>query len=92
MNFEGIMLSEISQKKINTVWFHLYVESQKQNKQTNKTKQNKNNWYREENGDCQTMGEWGAGETGEGDQEAQISCYKINKSWWYNVQHGDCRQ
>ena len=24
--FEGIMLSEISQKKTNTIWFHLYVK------------------------------------------------------------------
>ena len=29
MNLEGIMLSEISQTKKNTVWYHLYVESKK---------------------------------------------------------------
>ena len=29
-----VMLSEISQRKTNTTWFHLYVESKKQNKQT----------------------------------------------------------
>ena len=39
MDLEGIMLSEISQRKTNTIWFHSYVESKKQNK-TNK--QNKN--------------------------------------------------
>ena len=31
MDLEGIMLSEISQRKTNTVRFHLYVESKKQN-------------------------------------------------------------
>ena len=37
-NLEGIMLSEISQTKTNTVWYHLYVESKKENKLVN-TKQ-----------------------------------------------------
>ena len=32
MDLEGIMLSEISQTKTNTIWFHIYVESKKQNK------------------------------------------------------------
>ena len=39
MDLEDIMLSEISQRKIDTIWFYLYVESQKtkqMNKQTNK--------------------------------------------------------
>ena len=27
MDFEGIMLNEISQTKINTIWSHIYVES-----------------------------------------------------------------
>ena len=35
MDLEGIMLSEISQRKINTVWYHLYVESKKYNKLVN---------------------------------------------------------
>ena len=34
MDLKGIMLSEISQRKTNAIWFHLYVESKKQNKQT----------------------------------------------------------
>ena len=34
MNLEDIMLSEISQtEKKNTIWFHLYVEAKKINKQ-----------------------------------------------------------
>ena len=29
VNFEGIMLSEIGQRKTNTVWYRFYVESKK---------------------------------------------------------------
>ena len=29
MDLEGITLSEISQRKINTVYYHIYVESKK---------------------------------------------------------------
>ena len=32
MDLEGIMLSEISQRKTDTVGYHLHVESKKQNK------------------------------------------------------------
>ena len=39
MDLEGIMLSEISQRKTNTVLSYLYVDSKKQNEQT---KQNEN--------------------------------------------------
>ena len=35
MDFEGIMLSEISQRKTNTVWYQLHVESKKYNKLVN---------------------------------------------------------
>ena len=35
MDLEGIVLSEISQRKTNTVWYHLYVESKKYNKLVN---------------------------------------------------------
>ena len=50
------MLSEISQTKTNAVYFHLYVESKKQNSKYNKADyqiQRKNKW-------CQ-MGMWGLG-------------------------------
>ena len=40
-------------RKRNTVWFHLYVESKKQNKWTNKTKQERTHRYREQTGGCQ---------------------------------------
>ena len=41
MSLEGIVLSELSQTaKTNTVWFHLYVESENQNKLTNETETN----------------------------------------------------
>ena len=35
MDFEGIMLSEISQSKTNTVWYHFYVEYKKYKKLVN---------------------------------------------------------
>ena len=44
MHLEGIMLKEISQRKTNTVWFHLYVESTKQNRNSHR--------LREQNGGC----------------------------------------
>ena len=37
MDLEGIMLSEISQRKINTVHFHLHVESKIQMNRYDKT-------------------------------------------------------
>ena len=37
MDIEGIMLSEIRQRKTNTISFHLYLESKEQYKLTNKT-------------------------------------------------------
>ena len=36
MGLQGIILTEISQRRTNTMWFHLHVESQEQNKWTNK--------------------------------------------------------
>ena len=40
MDLESIMLSEVSQRKADTVWYHLYVESKKYqyNKLVNITK------------------------------------------------------
>ena len=56
MNLEGIMLSETSQTDtVNTVWYHLYVESKK--KQTNEqTKWKQTHRYREQRGSCQRGG------------------------------------
>ena len=76
-------------RKTNTIWFHLYMESKKQNKWTNKTKQNpwiqrKDWWLPEGKG----VGNGWNGEMGEGDQEVQTSSHKINKSWGCNIQHG----
>ena len=33
MDLENIMLREVSQRKTNTVWYHVYVESKKSYKQ-----------------------------------------------------------
>ena len=38
MDLEGIIVSEISQKKTNTLWYHLYVYSKKYNKLVTITK------------------------------------------------------
>ena len=67
MDLEGIMLSEISQRKTNTVWYHLYVESKKYNKQMNITKQKQIHRYRE-----QTNGyQWEDG-SGEGQGKGRV--------------------
>ena len=55
------MLSEISKRKTNTVWYHLYVESKKYNKLVNKTKKKQTHTYREQISGYQ----WGEGR-GEG--------------------------
>ena len=39
MDLEGIMLSEVNQRKTNTICFHLYVESKKLNNGIYITKQ-----------------------------------------------------
>ena len=49
---EGIMLSKISQRNTNTVGFHLDVETKKQNKGTNITKQKWTNKHREQTSSC----------------------------------------
>ena len=38
MDLQGIMLSKVSQRKTNTIWFYLYVWPKKQNKWTKRTK------------------------------------------------------
>ena len=63
MDLEGIMLSEISQRKTNTVWYHLYVESKKYNRLVNMTKKKQTHRCRE-----QTCGyQWGEGGGAVGD-------------------------
>ena len=56
MDLEGIMLSEVSQWKTNTKWFHLYMEYEKQNKWTNITKQKQTQRHREQTGGFQRGG------------------------------------
>ena len=64
MDVEGIVLSEISQRKRNTIWFHSYEESKNQNKHT---KQKQTLKYREQTGGCQRGRDFRMGEIGEGD-------------------------
>ena len=56
IDLECIMLSEINQRKTNTIWLHSYVES----KNTNITRQKQTNRYRE-----QTAAKREGDETGE---------------------------
>ena len=48
---EGIMLSEISQRKMNTVWYHSYVESEKYKKLVNITKKKQTHRFTEQTTD-----------------------------------------
>ena len=49
-------------EKTITVWFHFNVESKKQNKWTNKTKQQQTHRYKEQTGGCQRGGVLGDGQ------------------------------
>ena len=54
VDLEITILIELSQtENDSTVWFHIYVESQKQNKWTNITKQKLSHRYREQRSGCQ---------------------------------------
>ena len=60
MDLKGITLSEISQRKTNTVWCFSYMKSKKCNKLVNITKKKQTHRYRE-----QTSGyQWGEGSGG----------------------------
>ena len=77
MEPEAIMLSEINQRKTNTVWSPLLVEF-KQNKPT-KLRDTKNRL------EVASGKMYGVGEMGEGGQQVKTSSYK---SWGYNGEHG----
>ena len=70
VELEVTMLSEIRQRKANTMWFHLYVESKKQNKQI----RTKFISYGEQIlVVARWGGHWRVGEMGEGDQRSSRS-------------------
>ena len=48
LDLEDTMLSEISQRKTNSVGHHLYVESKKYNKPVNTTKMKQTHRYRKQ--------------------------------------------
>ena len=90
MDLEGIMLSEISQRKTNTVLYHsIQVESKKYNKLVNITKKKQTHRYGEQTSSYQ----WGKGKRGGNiwvvEWEVQTAMYKINKQQGYIVQHGE---
>ena len=69
MDLEGIMLSDISQRKANTVWFHFYVESKIQNKWTSKQTNQETGSYIQKTNRWFPEGKWvqGMGEIDKGD-------------------------
>ena len=74
MDLEGIVLIEISRRKTNSIWFHLYVESKEQNKQQIKLKQTHK--HRKQTDKWQRGGVWGTRWKAEGIKEVQIGNYK----------------
>lgn len=74
-DLEGMMLSEVSQRKMNITWFHLYMQLFKKSKWTNKTKQIHRN--KEQNDSCQ-KGESGMGKKSE---REYINNSVINVRW-----------
>ena len=83
-NLEGITLSEISQRKTNTVWYHLHVESEKKYKKlVNITKKMQTHRYREQTGGYQ----WGE-ERGEG----QYKGVGLRQPQGWTIQHGEYNQ
>ena len=87
IELEGIMQNVISQRKISTVWYHLYVEILKYSKLVNMTKKKSRRRYRE-----QTSGyQWGEGigeEQYRGEGVIYKLIYKINcKDIFYNTEN-----
>ena len=87
MDLEGIMISEISQRKTNTIWSHLYVDSKKQRNKTKWQQIDTQKKYVLVRGE-----EFGEGKIGKVNLEVQTSSYKINKAQGYNIQHKEYGQ
>ena len=73
MDLEGIMLSEISQRKTNAVWYQLYVESKK-TQQTSEYNKKETHRYREQASGYQ----WGEAGQGVAEREIQTIMCKIS--------------
>ena len=75
MDLEVIMLSEISQTKINTIWFDLYAVSKEHKEQSNQKQTHK---YSGQFGDGEKEGGWEGWEDGmERVKEVQISSWSL---------------
>ena len=87
MDMEGIMLSEISWRATNTVYYHLYVKSKKYNKLVNITKKKQTNRYREQiNGYQQGQGKYRGGGVGD------TNYWVLKQAQEYIVKHGEYSQ
>ena len=78
------MLSEISQRKTNTLCYHLHVESKKI-KQTNICYKTETDSKIREQSSGYQWGEGRRGEVGVGGEQIQTTMYKINKQPGYIV-------
>ena len=85
MDLKGIILSEISQRKANAVWFHLYVESQKYNKPMIYQKRSRF-IYREQIIGYQCWEGRRGGYTGAGQWETQTTGYKMGSRMYHTIQ------
>ena len=63
MDLEIIILSEVSQRKTNTTWYHIYVESKIWHK-LKSTEQKQNHRQRQQTCGCQMTGKMGEGRIG----------------------------
>ena len=61
IDLKGITICKVSQGKINTVWYHLYVESNKHNQWVSTTKEQQTHRYRERTSGYQWGGNIGRG-------------------------------
>ena len=80
------MLSEISQRKTNTAWYHLHVESKKYNKLVNITIKKPTNRYREQTCAYQWEDRGGRGNIWVGELEVQTIRYQISYKCFCTIQ------
>ena len=80
-------------RKIDTIWFHLYVEAKEKNTQMNKQTKSRKRPINTENKLIIASGEgWGMGKMGAGQWEMQASGHGMSKSREEKAQHRECRQ
>jgi len=77
LSLNTIMLSEISQRRTSTVWYHFYVEHRRCSKLVNITKKMQTHRYRQNTG-CYQWGEGSGDDTGMEGEEVQTLMHKMS--------------